>query len=82
MTAGPLSFLFEQLRGIEQQIDDPEKKQQLEVTLQSFMASSFASPYPPPEVIRAYGQVVPGLDRTWFSSSTGRPRTVSTLSAR
>jgi len=61
----PFAALFEQLRGFEGKIQDPAQKQQFEVTLQAaLVASSFTSPYPPPEVLTAYGIAVPGLDRS------------------
>ena len=55
----------ELLEGLEGTIEDPEKKQQLKVTIAGAIAqSAYSSPYPPPEMLRAYGEVIPGLDRT------------------
>lgn len=53
------------LEGLEGTIKDPATKQQLEVTIAGAIArSAFTSPYPPPEILRAYGEVIPGLDKT------------------
>lgn len=53
------------LDGLEGTIEDPDKKQQLEVTIAGAIAqSAFSSPYPPPMMLREYGEVIPGLDRT------------------
>lgn len=36
------------------------------------MAAAYTSPYPPPEVLRAYGEVVPGLDRSMVQLLDGQ----------